>query len=113
MKEALAGWEAGLERAREADDKKYVGTFLTWIGIVYSDLGQYGKALEYLEQALAIRTEVGDRSGQGKVLGNIGNVYENLAGMRRPWNTWSRLWRSIGKWGTEAERERTSATSAM
>ena len=78
LKEALARWEAGLELAREAGDKKYLGTLITSIGIVYSDLGQYAKALEYLGQALAIRTEIGDRGGEGKVFGNIGNVYSNL-----------------------------------
>ncbi|MCP4698572.1 MAG: tetratricopeptide repeat protein, partial [Gammaproteobacteria bacterium] len=40
--------------------------------------GQYAKALEYNEQALAIHREIGDRRGEGRDLGNIGVVYGNL-----------------------------------
>ena len=45
---------------------------------MYRDLGQYSKALEYFQQALAISREVGDRAGVGITLNNIGVVYESL-----------------------------------
>ncbi len=37
----------------------------------------YAEALDYYEQSLAIRREVGDRAGEGTTLNNIGAVYRN------------------------------------
>ena len=48
------------------------------IGIVYSDLGEKQKALEYFNQALPILRAVGDRSGEATNLNNIGFVYSDL-----------------------------------
>jgi tetratricopeptide (TPR) repeat protein len=39
------------------------------------DLGQYRKALEFYQQALAIRREVSDKKGEGVTLNNMGIVY--------------------------------------
>ncbi|WP_322732528.1 CHAT domain-containing tetratricopeptide repeat protein [Nostoc sp. ChiQUE01b] len=44
----------------------------------YYSLGQYSKALEFLQQALAIRKHIGDRAGEGTTLNSIGSVYDNL-----------------------------------
>ncbi|MCS6882819.1 MAG: tetratricopeptide repeat protein [Oscillochloridaceae bacterium] len=38
--------------------------------------GQYAQALDYLQQALAIVREVGDRAGEGATLNNLGGVFE-------------------------------------
>ncbi|MGI9180958.1 MAG: tetratricopeptide repeat protein, partial [Longimicrobiaceae bacterium] len=45
---------------------------------VYDSLGQRQKALEYYEQALPIREEVGDRAGLATTLSNLGLVYNSL-----------------------------------
>ena len=34
--------------------------------------------IEYLEQQLSIAIEVGDRAGQGRAYGNLGNAYQSL-----------------------------------
>ncbi|OQY52113.1 MAG: hypothetical protein B6247_17800 [Candidatus Parabeggiatoa sp. nov. 2] len=52
--------------------------YLGNIGVVYTKLGDYPKALDFFQQALAIFRDIGDKSGQGKVLTNIGVVYKNL-----------------------------------
>ncbi|NJK52487.1 MAG: tetratricopeptide repeat protein [Leptolyngbyaceae cyanobacterium SU_3_3] len=39
---------------------------------MYLNLGQYPKALEFYQQALAILKQVGDRAGEGGTLNNIG-----------------------------------------
>lgn len=54
------------------------GTTLNNIGHVYTDQGQYPKALEFLSQALAIHQEIGDKAGEGTTLNNIGAVYNAL-----------------------------------
>ncbi|MGJ5635019.1 tetratricopeptide repeat protein, partial [Nostoc sp. CALU 1950] len=41
-------------------------------------LGQYPKALEFYQQALAIRQKIGDRAGVGTTLNNIGAIYKSL-----------------------------------
>ena len=41
-------------------------------------LGKQEEALKYYEQALAIRREVGNRSGEGTTLNNLGVVYDAL-----------------------------------
>jgi len=46
--------------------------------LIYNNLGQYPKALEFLQQAFAIDKEIGDRSGEGTTLNNIGLIYFNL-----------------------------------
>ena len=48
------------------------------LGNAYFLLGQYGKAIEYHTQDLAIAKEVGDRAGEGKAYGNLGANYIKL-----------------------------------
>jgi CHAT domain-containing protein len=45
---------------------------------MYYSLGQYPKALEFLQQALVIYQKAGQRAEEGTTLNNIGNVYNNL-----------------------------------
>ena len=67
--------EKALAINREIGDRKGKGATLSNIGNVYSNLGQYRKALDFYEKALAINRELGNRNGEGRDLGNIGNVY--------------------------------------
>ena len=48
---------------------------LTKSGLSSYNQGQYRSALNYFQQALVIRREVGDRAGEGVTLSNIGGVY--------------------------------------
>ena len=41
-------------------------------------LGQYDKAKEYLQKALVIATEIGDRKGEATDYGNLGTVFQSL-----------------------------------
>ena len=43
--------------------------------MAYAGQGRYDEALETLEQSLAIRRAVGDRTGEGTTLNNIGEVF--------------------------------------
>lgn len=49
---------------------------LTNLGRVYSKLGQYSQAQEFLQQALAIQSELSDRLGQAETLSSIAAVFE-------------------------------------
>ena len=45
---------------------------------MFQSLGEYEKAKEYLEKALAIRIKIGDRAGQAADYGNLGAVFKSL-----------------------------------
>ncbi|KAB8320038.1 CHAT domain-containing protein, partial [Tolypothrix campylonemoides VB511288] len=45
---------------------------------VYSDLGDKQSALKYLNSALPLRKQVGDKAGEARTLNNIGKVYSDL-----------------------------------
>ena len=48
------------------------------LGIAYYNLGDFRKAIEYHERHLKISKEVGDRAGEGRAYGNLGNAYNSL-----------------------------------
>lgn len=77
-KGALEFYLPGLVEAQLQDNKRYIATFDTNIGLVYEHLGDYPKALEYHQQALKKHREIGNRYWEGGSLCNIGNVYKNL-----------------------------------
>ncbi|MEI1373112.1 tetratricopeptide repeat protein [Nostoc sp. UHCC 0926] len=58
------------ENPRASDIKLESNTLNLVTGRLYS-LGQYPKALEYYQQALAIFKQIGDRSDVGTTLNNI------------------------------------------
>ncbi|MFC1835593.1 tetratricopeptide repeat protein [Thermodesulfobacteriota bacterium] len=67
-----------LNRKIELDklgDRKGEANALSNLGNVYYAWGQYKKAVEHYETALAIRRELADRRGEGSILGNLGGVY--------------------------------------
>ena len=45
---------------------------------MFQSLRQYDKAIEYLQKALIIRTEIGDRKGEATDYGNLGTVFQSL-----------------------------------
>ena len=45
---------------------------------MFKSLGQYDKAKEYLEKALAVQIEIGDKEGEATSYGNLGTVFKSL-----------------------------------
>ena len=45
---------------------------------MFKSFGQYDKAKEYLEKALAVQIEIGDKKGEASSLGNLGTVLISL-----------------------------------
>ena len=54
-----------------------VQTALANLGLVALDHGDYAAAKAYLEQALALHRQQGDRLGEANQLGNLGLVAQN------------------------------------
>ncbi|MDF5726288.1 MAG: CHAT domain-containing protein, partial [Rhizonema sp. PD37] len=59
-------------------DRQGEGKALGNLGNAYQNLGDYPKAIEYLQQWLAIVREIKDRQSEGKALGNLGIAYDSL-----------------------------------
>ena len=53
------------------------------LGNPYYSLGDFQKAIEYLERYLKISKEVGDRAGEGKAYGNLGVAFRNLGDFQK------------------------------
>ena len=51
--------------------------------MLYVSLGDYRKAIEYHEKRLKIGKEIGDRAGEGRAYGNLGNAYDSLGDYQR------------------------------
>ena len=47
-------------------------------GTLFRSLGQYEKAREYQEKALAIRIEIGDRYEEATSHANLGTLFQSL-----------------------------------
>ena len=56
-------------------DRAGLAATLNTIGLVYDDLGQRQQALDYYQQALPIREEVGDRAGESITRYNMALIY--------------------------------------
>ncbi|MEG4523893.1 tetratricopeptide repeat protein [Microcoleus sp. C2D2] len=78
LRGAIAQFEIALKLYREAGDLRGEAMTLNNIGLVYSQLGEKQKALEYYSQSLPLRQAVGDLRGEATTLNNIGSVYSQL-----------------------------------
>ena len=45
---------------------------------MFQSVGEYDKAKEYPEKALAIRIQIGDKEGKASSYGNLGTVFISL-----------------------------------
>src|SRR5438132_6940202 len=78
---------------------------LSRIGLVYSDLGEKQKALDYYNQALPLHRAVGNRSGEARTLNSIGAVYSDLGEKQKAleyYNAALPLLRTVGDRSGEA-----------
>lgn len=48
------------------------------LGTVFISLGEYDKAKEYLEKALAIKIRIVDKQGEEAIYSNLGTVFKRL-----------------------------------
>ncbi|HWT01783.1 MAG TPA: CHAT domain-containing protein [Pyrinomonadaceae bacterium] len=75
------------------------------MGGVYQALGEYGKALDHYNRALALQKKVGDKSGQAETLNNLGALYDHFGEYDRALDSLEQTWnlaRQAGAKKTEA-----------
>jgi len=66
----------GLQIARKREQKDFEVSFLTNIGLVYTDQGKWEEALRVYQDALTLAKQLGHPQVQANALMNIGNVYK-------------------------------------
>ncbi|HLM57562.1 MAG TPA: tetratricopeptide repeat protein [Pyrinomonadaceae bacterium] len=67
--------ETALVIARKIEDRPVEGKLLSSLGVIYSYLGERGRAIEMFERGLSIAREIGDRRDEGGAMINLGNAY--------------------------------------
>ena len=78
LRSAITKFEQALKLYREAGDRSKEIDTLTWLGGIYSELGDKQKALEYFSQSLPLLRATDDRSKEAVALLSIGMVYSEL-----------------------------------
>jgi len=73
---ALKEFQTSLEKRRDLKDKSGEASSLSSMGLTYAQLGRFDEALTHLQQANAIKAEIGVPTSGGK--DNIGNVYLDM-----------------------------------
>jgi serine phosphatase RsbU (regulator of sigma subunit) len=68
-----------LERARSKHNKKWESKALNTIGASFQIKGDFLKAIDFYQQSLKIREQLGDQDGVSASLANIGSIYLNIA----------------------------------
>ncbi|MFQ5335043.1 MAG: tetratricopeptide repeat protein, partial [Flavobacteriales bacterium] len=79
-KSAMLYAEDALKLAKSLNDKKSISRCLNFIGLLYDDIGDYQKAIDYYKQSLNIRIEINDKKGMASCYNNLGVLYLNNNG---------------------------------
>ncbi|NCS98491.1 tetratricopeptide repeat protein, partial [bacterium] len=53
------------------------------LGVAYYSLGDFKKAIEFLENSLKIKKEIGDKAGESACYTNLGIAYQSLGDSRK------------------------------
>jgi len=75
---ALDVFATGYKLADKAGDKGKMASALMNMGLVYTNLSDHQKGLEYKLKALKLRQEIGDKKGMGNAYANLGISYTSL-----------------------------------
>ena len=74
------------------------------LGQAYSNLGDYSKAFNCYEQALAIATEIGYEKGKVTLLGDIGNICNDIGEYRLAFDIYGQALQSANKIGDQKSK---------
>lgn len=72
-----------LERARAKKLKNWESKALNTIGASFQIKGDYLNAIDYYQQSLKIREELGDKAGVSASLANIGSIYISISEFKK------------------------------
>jgi CHAT domain-containing protein/lipopolysaccharide biosynthesis regulator YciM len=75
---AIHSWQQALELYQQLQDRQKEGATLGNLGAAYLALGNYHKAIEFLEGFLAITRSTNHPLGEAQALSNLGIAYQGL-----------------------------------
>ncbi|MFQ6115737.1 MAG: tetratricopeptide repeat protein, partial [bacterium] len=75
FEDALKTHLTGRKLAEKRKDLVLQVKFLAGIGISYIRLGDYPEAMDHLNRALQIATDIGEKGDEGRLLGRIASIY--------------------------------------
>lgn len=75
LKQARTLFEQGIDQARQAGNKEYLGKFLIGLGVVVHDLNKDGLAADYLKKAETIAAEITEGEAKAELFGNLGAAW--------------------------------------
>jgi len=75
--------EAFLKVFKEIGDKAGESACYTNLGIAYTNIGDFKKAVEYQEKAIEIALRIGDKVGESACYTNLGNAYYSLGDFKK------------------------------
>ncbi len=76
LKQAEQKYLQAIAIYQRVGERKNLGIACQSVGIIYSDWGQYAKAVEFYEKSLAITRQIGPAKTEGQILNNLGLVYK-------------------------------------
>jgi len=77
-RERIRWLESALACARRLERPGWEAAAMGNLGLMFSRLGEYHRAIEFHERALVIDRALGDRLGENQDLGNLGSAYFGL-----------------------------------
>jgi tetratricopeptide (TPR) repeat protein len=75
--------KAQRDAARRLGNKHHEGSALNNLGLAYQNLGNYHRAIEYLEQSLVFNRKLGNQRVKAASLTNLGGIYLELTDHQR------------------------------
>jgi len=95
---------------QQAGDHFYTASVLLDLGLVYENLGQKEKALDYLNQALELRQKINDRKGIALTLFYLARVQRDLGNIRGARKTIEEALQRVEKLRTQVASQQLRAT---
>jgi CHAT domain-containing protein len=109
LRQAIGQFENALKLSHQSYNRPLQALSLLSLGLIYANLGQLQKALEFDNQALPIFRVVGDLNHQAMTLNNIGAVYSALGENTKALEFYNQallLFRVVGDSPEERRRQR-------
>ncbi|NJK37095.1 MAG: CHAT domain-containing protein [Oscillatoriales cyanobacterium RM1_1_9] len=75
LRDAISHWDAALRLWQHQQNRSQEITALNWLGLAYSDLGEYDQALAQYQKLLPLTQAVQDRHTQASTLMSMAKVY--------------------------------------
>ncbi len=83
IQQAVAAYRQAIDRYRVHNKKSALSNTLNEFSIFLRRLSRYRESIDFQQQSLEIRQEIGDRQGEANSLGNLGLAYYSLGEYQR------------------------------